>query len=206
MAAKALPVEKQVLKVIRRRSAAGGRGGPLRDHDDEARARLGNYAESKFGRVVSASSAGAQGPMQFIPSTWAAYGLGGDVHDPHDAILGAANYLHASGAPADYRVALYHYNPVPEYVDAVMRYAPSDDPRPQDVLCVLQLAGLRADQARRSPPHRSRPLNVADPAQGPIDPLDGTRSKVLIRFIPHHPTAQRDGSGVPPSQIIYVVS
>ena len=82
-----------------------------------------NYTESKFGRVVSASSAGAQGPMQFIPSTWAAYGLGGDVHDPHDAILGAANYLHASGAPADYRVALYHYNPVPEYVDAVMRYA-----------------------------------------------------------------------------------
>jgi len=82
-----------------------------------------NYTESKFGRVVSASSAGAQGPMQFIPSTWAAYGLGGDVHDPHDAIIGAANYLHASGAPGDYRVALYHYNPVPEYVDAVMRYA-----------------------------------------------------------------------------------
>ncbi|MGH2579259.1 MAG: lytic transglycosylase domain-containing protein [Actinomycetota bacterium] len=84
---------------------------------------MGNYTESKFGRVVSASSAGAQGPMQFIPSTWAAYGLGGDVHDPHDAILGAANYLHASGAPGNYRVALYHYNPVPEYVDAVMRYA-----------------------------------------------------------------------------------
>jgi hypothetical protein len=82
-----------------------------------------NYTESKFGRVVSASSAGAQGPMQFIPSTWAAYGLGGNVHDPHDAILGAANYLHASGAPENYRVALYHYNPVPEYVDAVMRYA-----------------------------------------------------------------------------------
>ncbi len=68
-----------------------------------------NYTESKFGRVVSASSAGAQGPMQFIPSTWAAYGLGGDVHDPHDAILGAANYLHASGAPGNDRVALYHY-------------------------------------------------------------------------------------------------
>ena len=82
-----------------------------------------NYAESKFGRVVSASSAGAQGPMQFIPSTWAAYGLGGDVDDPHDAILGAANYLHASGAPENDRVALYHYNPVPAYVAAVMRYA-----------------------------------------------------------------------------------
>ena len=82
-----------------------------------------NYVESKFGRVVSASSAGAQGPMQFIPSTWAAYGMGGDVHNPRDAILGAANYLRASGAPADYRRALYAYNPVPEYVDAVTRYA-----------------------------------------------------------------------------------
>jgi len=82
-----------------------------------------NYVESKFGRVVSASSAGAQGPMQFIPATWARYGMGGDVHDPHDAILGAASYLRASGAPADYRRALYAYNPVPEYVESVTRYA-----------------------------------------------------------------------------------
>ncbi len=123
MAAKALPVEKQVLKVIRDgppQEVAAARCGIT---TNQARRVLGNYTESKFGRVVSASSAGAQGPMQFIPSTWAAYGLGGDVHEPHDAILGAANYLHASGAPADYRVALYHYNPVPEYVDSVMRYA-----------------------------------------------------------------------------------
>ncbi len=82
-----------------------------------------NFIESKFGRVVSASSAGAQGPMQFIPSTWKAYGLGGDVHDPRDAVLGAANYLHASGAPGDYPGALYHYNPSHAYVRAVMLYA-----------------------------------------------------------------------------------
>src|SRR5690349_5147629 len=61
--------------------------------------------------------------MQFIPSTWRAYGLGGDIHDPHDAILGAANYLHANGAPGDYSGALYHYNPSRLYVDAVLRYA-----------------------------------------------------------------------------------
>jgi hypothetical protein len=79
--------------------------------------------ESKFGRVVSNSYAGAQGPMQFIPSTWAAYGLGGDVHDTRDAILGAANYLRASGAPGDYRAALYAYNPSVAYVDAVLDYA-----------------------------------------------------------------------------------
>jgi soluble lytic murein transglycosylase-like protein len=82
-----------------------------------------NFIESRFGRVVSNSSAGAQGPMQFIPATWAAYGLGGDVHDPHDAIMGAANYLHASGSPGDDAGALYHYNPAPAYVDAVLAYA-----------------------------------------------------------------------------------
>ena len=82
-----------------------------------------NFVESAFGRLRSASSAGALGPMQFLPSTWRAYGLGGNVHDPRDAILGAANYLRASGAPRDYRRALYAYNPVSSYVEAVQRYA-----------------------------------------------------------------------------------
>ena len=70
-----------------------------------------NYVESAFDKLRNSSSAGAQGPMQFLPSTWRAYGLGGDVHDAHDAILGAANYLHANGAPGDYRRALSSYNP-----------------------------------------------------------------------------------------------
>jgi membrane-bound lytic murein transglycosylase B len=81
-----------------------------------------NFVESAFGRVRSSSSAGARGPMQFIPSTWRAYGLGGDVHDPHDAILGAANYLRASGAPRQPWRALYRYNPSRLYVEAVLRY------------------------------------------------------------------------------------
>jgi hypothetical protein len=81
------------------------------------------YVESKFGRVLSTSTAGAQGPMQFIPSTWAAYGMGGDVHDPHDAIMGAANYLHSSGSPSDDRRALFAYNHSRAYVNATLRYA-----------------------------------------------------------------------------------
>lgn len=79
--------------------------------------------ETRMGRIRSRSSAGAQGPMQFIPSTWESYGMGGDVHDPEDAVMGAANYLRASGAPGDYRTALYHYNPVSAYVTAVWQYA-----------------------------------------------------------------------------------
>jgi soluble lytic murein transglycosylase-like protein len=79
--------------------------------------------ETRMGRIASSSSAGAQGPMQFLPSTWEVYGLGGDIRDEHDAILGAANYLSASGSPADDRGALFHYNPVPAYVTAVTAYA-----------------------------------------------------------------------------------
>lgn len=82
-----------------------------------------NFVESAFGRLRNESTAGARGPMQFIPSTWRAYGLGGDIDDPHDAILGAANYLHASGAPGNYRQALHAYNQSSAYVDAVLRYA-----------------------------------------------------------------------------------
>jgi membrane-bound lytic murein transglycosylase B len=82
-----------------------------------------NFVESAFNKLRSRSTAGAQGPMQFLPSSWRTYGLGGDVHNPHDAILGAANYLRAGGAPRNYRRALYAYNPSPLYVDAVLRYA-----------------------------------------------------------------------------------
>jgi len=104
----------------------------LRAYYDKAEARFGvdwellaavHFIETRFGRVISGSSAGAQGPMQFILSTWKTYGLGGNVHDPHDAILGAAHYLSASGAPQQERRALLAYNPVDFYADAVALYA-----------------------------------------------------------------------------------
>jgi hypothetical protein len=81
-----------------------------------------HFLETKFGRVVSSSWAGAQGPMQFLPSTWEAFGMGGDIHDTRDAILGAANYLSATGSPADDRAALWAYNPVDYYGDAILAY------------------------------------------------------------------------------------
>lgn len=82
-----------------------------------------NFVETAFGKVRSPSTAGAQGPMQFLPATWRAYGLGGEVHDPRDAILGAANFLRASGARRDLRRALLAYNHSTLYVDAVLAYA-----------------------------------------------------------------------------------
>jgi Transglycosylase SLT domain len=82
-----------------------------------------NFAESAFGKIRTDSAAGAQGPMQFMPATWRAYGLGGNVHNDRDAIMGAANYLRASGAPRQLRRALFAYNHSSAYVDSILRYA-----------------------------------------------------------------------------------
>jgi soluble lytic murein transglycosylase-like protein len=81
-----------------------------------------HLVETRMGRIRGTSVAGAQGPMQFMPATWASYGQG-DVHDPRAAILAAARFLRAAGAPADERGALLRYNPSSLYVDAVERYA-----------------------------------------------------------------------------------
>jgi soluble lytic murein transglycosylase-like protein len=108
--------------------------GELRAIYAEAQGRFGvpwtvlaavNLVESRMGRIASHSEAGARGPMQFMPSTWASYGLGGDVTDPHDAILGAANYLAANGGATDAGLdrALERYNNDDRYVRAVRAYA-----------------------------------------------------------------------------------
>lgn len=75
------------------------------------------------------NSAGAGGPMQFISSTWASYGVDAegtgapDRWNPADAIYGAANYLRASGAPGDYARAIYAYNHASWYVAEVESWA-----------------------------------------------------------------------------------
>jgi membrane-bound lytic murein transglycosylase B len=103
------------------------------------------FIETRFGRVHGPSSAGAQGPMQFLPATWARYGRG-NISDQRDAILAAARYLAASGAPGDMATALYHYNPSTYYVAAVQGYAGRmrADPRAYDGYYNWQVLYARA--------------------------------------------------------------
>ncbi len=81
-----------------------------------------HLVETRMGRIRGDSVAGAQGPMQFMPATWAEWGEG-DVNNPRDAILAAGRYLAWGGMPDDVDGALFRYNRDQRYVDAVRTYA-----------------------------------------------------------------------------------
>lgn len=51
------------------------------------------YVETHHGRLTATSSAGAQGPMQFLPSTWAALRCAGSIHEVQAAVACSARYL-----------------------------------------------------------------------------------------------------------------
>jgi membrane-bound lytic murein transglycosylase B len=82
-----------------------------------------NFIESDFGRVNGPSSAGAMGPMQFMPGTWSDYGNGGDIMSPRDSIEAAARYLRAMGGPGNMDRAIYRYNNDADYVASVKGFA-----------------------------------------------------------------------------------
>lgn len=93
-----------------------------------------NLVETGFGRIRGTSTAGAQGPMQFMPATWDAYGAGGDINNVHDAIMGAGRYLAANNGAADIDHALYRYNHSDRYVRGVRLYAELMSEHPQAFL------------------------------------------------------------------------
>jgi hypothetical protein len=114
----------------------------LRAHYDAAAAEFGldwsylaaiHLSETLMGRIRGDSTAGAKGPMQFLPATWAAYGEG-DIEDAGDAIRAAARYLKAHGAPAEMSRAIFAYNHSDHYVKAISLYAEQmqKDPRAYD--------------------------------------------------------------------------
>jgi hypothetical protein len=120
-----------------------------------------------------ANFAGAEGPMQFLPDTWAAYGQDGnsdgsiDVYNIADAIEGAANYLCANGANRDesVRQALWNYNHSNDYVDQVLGIALSY--RAKDYVLPVDPAAVGAGGFDK--PHHDYPADdIPVPAGTPV--------------------------------------
>ncbi len=87
--------------------------------------------ETDHGANKNVSSAGAMGPMQFMPATWEAYGVDGDgdgkadILNQTDAVYSAAHYLCSNGGgnSASLYKAIFAYNHSSYYVNTVLRLA-----------------------------------------------------------------------------------
>jgi membrane-bound lytic murein transglycosylase B len=117
----AAAVPQQLVPIYQRASAQYGLG------SQGAAVLAGiNAVETGFGTNLGPSSAGAEGWMQFMPSTWAEWGVDAngdgvaDPDNPEDAIFSAARYLAAAGMPADTYGAIYAYNHADWYVSEVL--------------------------------------------------------------------------------------
>ena len=149
-----------------------------------------NWVETAFGTNLGVSSAEAEGWMQFLPSSWEAFGVDGngngkkDPYNPWDAIFAAARLLRYSGAPGNWHDAIYSYNHAEWYVKDVLADAEKwagESARSRN------RRGLRSGSAERTcrahdrrgrPPQRHAPGNdirlgrlawpLADAAKRPV--------------------------------------
>jgi hypothetical protein len=130
-----------------------------------------NKIESGFGANMGPSSAGAIGPMQFMPATWAEDGLDADgdgvadALDPLDAICAAASYLHSTGAPGDLHAAVFAYNHADWYVEEVLREARNFEALPENMLASMTAL---AEGETMPAPRASGFSEVAGTASGSI--------------------------------------
>jgi hypothetical protein len=105
-----------------------------------------NKIETGFGTNLNVSTAGAVGWMQFLPSSWKAFGLDAngdgrkDPYNPVDAICAAAHYLKLAGGDHDLYKAIFAYNHADWYVQEVLLYARAYGKLPSDL--VGSLTGL----------------------------------------------------------------
>ncbi|MFE2429298.1 hypothetical protein ACFXJ5_21440 [Streptomyces sp. NPDC059373] len=87
-------------------------------------AAIPNTYGTKWGQ--SGAWARAVGPMQFIPSSWARWGGGGDPSNVNDAALAAGRYLCADGRdlsrPAGLKSAIESYNHSDQYLLTVLEW------------------------------------------------------------------------------------
>jgi Transglycosylase SLT domain len=133
-----------------------------------------NGIETAFGTNLNVSSAGAVGWMQFMPETWAGYGVDAngdgvaDPFNPEDAIFAAAGYLRAAGAPTDWYNAVFAYNHADWYVAEVLANAQ----------CYGQLGGGTAGTFELTPKLTVLSCDTAKPwrKRVPADYLDAFES------------------------------
>jgi transglycosylase-like protein with SLT domain/peptidase M23-like protein len=99
-----------------------------------------NKIETAFGTNLNVSSAGAVGWMQFLPSSWEAFGVDAngdgrkDPYNPVDAICAAAHYLQLAGGQKDLYAAIFAYNHADWYVQEVLLYARAYGKLPSDLI------------------------------------------------------------------------
>lgn len=123
-----------------------------------------NLVESRMGRIRGLSTAGAVGPMQFLPSTWSGCCTGDPTVD-RDAIIGAATYLKQRGALTNLDRAIHGYNNSDHYVKAVRAYADTLTAEPGryygyhawEVLFLSSVGLLRIPQGY----HQAEPVDAA---------------------------------------------